>query len=476
MPKPARNDPCPCGSGLKYKRCCWRRDQVESRQLNVARQASLIAGESLFTFFNTRFAPRRRMAAWALFPLGDPAVLPDDHDMQVFAPWAMFHWQDGHEGPAARMWLDESPEARDPDLADFVRAALGEPFSFFEVVDVVPGRGIRVRDLLCPREMFMQEVSASRTVRRWHILTAKAIPYRGFWFFEGLAPTPLPPDCRDKIVASVLKRLGLAGDRPLEPEQLLDHSMDVLNVCREAIEDLLEQPRPTMTNTDNEMLVLCTTRYQFEPTKRPGIEALLDRIEGLEPADPGAGDWKTWVWSRHGNPVHPDWDNTSIGNVRVTNDELVLETNSRERDARLRTRLEADLGDGVRFVATEARDMNDPAEFEGTANEQGETSADDLDDDPIPPEIKQQILTEFLDRHYATWPDRHLPSLGGRTPREAVATNDGRTQVEAIIRSMEFHHDENEMPDFDYDRIRRDLGLAPVVRGKSKQAAIPRKT
>ena len=24
--KPGRNDPCPCGSGLKYKKCCGRND------------------------------------------------------------------------------------------------------------------------------------------------------------------------------------------------------------------------------------------------------------------------------------------------------------------------------------------------------------------------------------------------------------------------------------------------------------------
>lgn len=23
MENPGRNDPCPCGSGLKYKKCCW---------------------------------------------------------------------------------------------------------------------------------------------------------------------------------------------------------------------------------------------------------------------------------------------------------------------------------------------------------------------------------------------------------------------------------------------------------------------
>jgi tetratricopeptide (TPR) repeat protein len=37
MAKPGRNDPCPCGSGQKYKRCCLRKDQAaESAALAAA--------------------------------------------------------------------------------------------------------------------------------------------------------------------------------------------------------------------------------------------------------------------------------------------------------------------------------------------------------------------------------------------------------------------------------------------------------
>ena len=28
MPKIGRNQPCPCGSGKKYKHCCWHRDRT----------------------------------------------------------------------------------------------------------------------------------------------------------------------------------------------------------------------------------------------------------------------------------------------------------------------------------------------------------------------------------------------------------------------------------------------------------------
>ena len=30
QPKIGRNDPCPCGSGKKYKKCCMLRDQAQS--------------------------------------------------------------------------------------------------------------------------------------------------------------------------------------------------------------------------------------------------------------------------------------------------------------------------------------------------------------------------------------------------------------------------------------------------------------
>lgn len=35
-PRLDRNDACPCGSGCKYKRCCWERDEVLRRQLRSA--------------------------------------------------------------------------------------------------------------------------------------------------------------------------------------------------------------------------------------------------------------------------------------------------------------------------------------------------------------------------------------------------------------------------------------------------------
>ena len=38
-PKTGRNDPCPCGSGNKFKRCCLPREEQAARE--TARQQTL---------------------------------------------------------------------------------------------------------------------------------------------------------------------------------------------------------------------------------------------------------------------------------------------------------------------------------------------------------------------------------------------------------------------------------------------------
>ena len=47
MAKTGRNDPCPCGSGQKYKRCCLPRDEaaavVRARALEREQAAALLA-------------------------------------------------------------------------------------------------------------------------------------------------------------------------------------------------------------------------------------------------------------------------------------------------------------------------------------------------------------------------------------------------------------------------------------------------
>src|SRR6202030_1465836 len=46
MAKPGRNDPCPCGSGNKYKRCCLAKHEADARLVAaVARELAAAEAE-----------------------------------------------------------------------------------------------------------------------------------------------------------------------------------------------------------------------------------------------------------------------------------------------------------------------------------------------------------------------------------------------------------------------------------------------
>jgi tetratricopeptide (TPR) repeat protein len=46
MAKPGRNDPCPCGSGKKYKKCCLTNEQAAEREQLAKAEAKRAGGEA----------------------------------------------------------------------------------------------------------------------------------------------------------------------------------------------------------------------------------------------------------------------------------------------------------------------------------------------------------------------------------------------------------------------------------------------
>jgi len=52
------------------------------------------------------------------------------------------------------------------------------------------------------------------------------------------------------------------------------------------------------------------------------------------------------------------------------------------------------------------------------------------------PEVREH-MSEVIGRHWDGWIDQKIPALGGKTPREAVKSADGREAVEALLKDAE---------------------------------------
>jgi len=82
----------------------------------------------------------------------------------------------------------------------------------------------------------------------------------------------------------------------------------------------------------------------------------------------------------------------------------------------------------------------------------------------IPLEVRQQLITQAMERHFATWPDTPIPALDGKTPRQAVKSAAGRSKVSALLRDFENGEEHKRRagePYYEIARLRAELGLEP---------------
>ena len=72
MSKVGRNDPCPCGSGKKYKKCCLSKTYTEVGKEDSIR-ARLV--EDLLVFFNNNYKDRLEDAEFLFWD----EFVPEEH-------------------------------------------------------------------------------------------------------------------------------------------------------------------------------------------------------------------------------------------------------------------------------------------------------------------------------------------------------------------------------------------------------------
>ena len=181
--KTGRNDPCPCGSGKKYKRCCLSNttlaipgpetlDTPWSRQ----RDASDRLTADLMRHFKRDFGDDA-LNAWADFNQDhDPVSLSEmPHELSIFSPYVLFEWdpekplrrsaQKPQGGVVVTAYLKRAANRLSALELLILEQAIARPVSFYEIVRVHPGRGVVLRDLLIGEETEIEEHSGSEMLR-----------------------------------------------------------------------------------------------------------------------------------------------------------------------------------------------------------------------------------------------------------------------------------------------------------------------
>jgi hypothetical protein len=432
-PRAGRNDPCPCGSGAKYKRCCERTGGILPDRVGALfDKARAYVDRPLHRAELLRLVEARAGDATDeeafLRVLGDGLV----HDVALF--------EDG--------WLEDFLAERGPllpdDERDLVRAWLDAPRSLFEVVGVSAGDGLELLDLRSGDRVAVRERTASRQLTVGSALFARVVPDgRTHQLSGGVVPIP------------VQHRQTLLG--------FLDTAPGAAEMC--AWVAALEAP-PTLRTTEGESLVLCEATYQVADPVQAG-QVLAERYD----ADDDERHFVEWVegddrrWLR--------------GTIQLDDDRLHVQTNAEPRLERFKAVIEelvdgAELLDEVRRPAADlfpvsGREDDQPPAAAAHGREHGSPvdhaslgpsslgrASSPPSIDALPEELRAVLETEIR-RHEAAWVDESIPMFGGLTPRQALADPTRRGQLLAFLDEVEATARPGGM---DAGRIRGLLGLS----------------
>ena len=478
LSKVGRNDPCPCGSGLKYKNCHLRGETLSTPAELAWRRLhdlTLRLPTELLRFARRRYGTVVMNEAWQEFTgFAEENFNADSVHLPVFMPWFFYQWDpDPHntkltpehvaEFPVASAYLARESRRIPRLAARYLTACLETAFSFLDVVEAQPGSGIGMRDALTGWRGFVAEKTASQTVKVGDIIFGNVVTLDGVSILDGCAPISIPP-AEKGVVIELRRHLRKAAPK-LTPKILREARIEVTDVYYETAERLLHPTLPKLTNTDDEPMVLCTVTYQV-PSARPAFDALKNLAAGEEESDllasatygmDGNLSAVELPWLRRGDSKM-GWKNTILGRIQIKDGRVVVEVNSEERAKRFREIADKALPAGSRYLSTLQESLEAALE-DRRRHEEDDVPREDINDLP---EI-QALLKEHLRSYYQQWADMEVPALGGKTPRQAMKTNDGREMVEALL--LDFERRAGQQPGLGqeiFDELRATLGIGQV--------------
>ena len=436
--QPSRNDPCPCGSGKKYKHCHQRADDAPAGLSpppgtageiegpgSVAvdwlterhRKGFKVAVENLFNDLWPHDAPGRSKTLGA-------EVL---ESVQInLVEWLVAEGEMQVKGELRRInAVLTGPDG--PRLSDFQRrwvAQQGErPLRLYTVTDVRPGDGLTLCDAVdgdAP-PLVVQERAGSRQMQPGLLIGARVMQLDDHLELSG-AIYPFSMLAQ----AGVLAAVRAVAESGLHPDNL--RALHSRAIARAWLRQFVMPPAlPKMIDASTgEPILLVTDHYRVL-----NAAALAQALAACADV---AGDAQTG-WQRE-----LEGDDRAVRSLAAINPgkqgdriEIFYRTQRLADDGRVW--FDALAGAAVRHLTREITDpqgvMRSTKPAKSLANSPAKAPL------TLPPEQLADAIEQALRRSYARWADEPLPVLAGKSPRQVIATGSGLERVKGLLRSYE---------------------------------------
>ena len=451
-----RNDPCWCGSGKKYKKCHLESDE-KSRPARPAPDDAAKetahhgsnAEESelrkrLIEFATSVLRKRELEDALMAFVGSEPPAGVDDETLSMeTVDWLIHDYVPPRlEHPIIQEFLKRSPGGLTMRQRKILEAWSRARYSIFEVQEVRRGSGVQLKDLLVGGKFFVDDGNTSKRAAVWDCYLARVEEFDGRHVFTAAVmtiPQPLVAPLIEWAIGA-RERSGSSWDDFLRANS---HKM------RQEASRLINRGANStrVVSFEGDELVFSRARYAVQD--EDAVRHALAQSKAFEPEEDAAGyGWLDEAEDAVGG-------RRAFGHLHIAGGELTLECSTRQRLERGKALLQFLAGEQLRH-------LDDDFTTWQSAMRDRKPSPDPPKGSGLPPEVERELVQKVLEEHYRKWPDTPLPALDGKTPREAVATAEGRAQVVGLLKLVE-NSEEHKRADglawYDVSKLKAALGV-----------------
>jgi hypothetical protein len=483
MNKIGRNDPCPCGSGRKYKKCCLQKDLNRRHPQKTYHDYCLELVDSLrskiLTFMersrHDRYMGEAQDLYWRTLETDlDPPEM-DEQGYLRFIEWYIHDFPlPGHGKPVIKLYLETEPQLSQEEL-QILRDWQGAAISVFQIKDVSPGEGVQVEDIFTDDEVFITDVNLSHKTMKWELLITRMIKVLDEWQASaaGIKESPrAKEDIHRFVMDNFLKFKKVSPDADIR-----DFLRTKGYLLHQRYLTLLMKPPelPNVLTSTGEEVVFWEARYGLADMGE--AMARLEEAYDFELSDSEEDNQGNLLkvifdWLERGESAtlinqsqrkegtEVDSFFTSgpgreryrlLGSVTLKPGSLILAATGNKRFKTGKKRLSKVLSGLIRHRLDTVKSLE-------SALRDAKQRPKRHKEDDIPTEIRKALVKETLDGHFREWLDCALRALSGLTPRQASQTRDGRRRLEDLLREMEYLYREGHMK-YDIKWIRKELGM-----------------
>ena len=220
-----RNDPCPCGSGKKFKKCHGAAvppevaalpsdARAEWQRAEVVLQRQKRVGQEIIDWATKKLGVEWTDSAFDAWGLSRDEDL-SDLEADLYTGWVLFSYVPGKLGTCiAAGWLDDAGKRANADDQAFVRAGLGARIGVWEAETVEEGVGATITDRLTGRTLFVHEPDLTHMLSPSEFVCAYVLECEGVHVFAGLHDDTLLQVDGVQFVGDVLVDLGASMPVP----------------------------------------------------------------------------------------------------------------------------------------------------------------------------------------------------------------------------------------------------------------------